>query len=204
MNQAINDTYIKIIAKRNGVTVSGKEVDTRLNEAREQNRLGSNNKVFSEVLRDYFGWSISDYKRSLKQEMLAEKVSQKLDTAANQKAQSALSQLNGGANFADVAKSTSEDPSKDNGGDYGYTITRSNPNVPPEVVDAIFKLKAGQYSDIILASPVLSSQPPSLQIIKVSQTDGKTVTAQHIVINLKNPDVYAKEQMDKNPPKKYI
>lgn len=204
LNRVIDDAYIKILAKQNKVSVSGKEVDARVNQARNQNRLGSNNKVFSDVLRDYWGWSVSDFKRSLKQEILAEKVSAKLDTAAEARANAALAQIRSGKDFAEVAKTYSDDPSKANGGDYGFSISRSNPNVPPEVVDELFRLKAGQTSAIVLASPILANAPPTLQIVKVTQTDGKNLTAQHILINLKDPSSYVADYKSKHPAKKYV
>jgi hypothetical protein len=204
LTSVIDDAYVKLLAKENGVSVSNKEVETRVNEARNQNRLGNNNKVFADVLRDYWGWSIADFKRTLKQEILAEKVSAKLDKAASERANSALAQVRSGADFGAVAKAMSDDPTKANGGDYGYAITKTNPNIPPEMADILFKLKPGEVSPIVLASPVLAGNPPTLQIAKVSQNDGKSVTAQHIVINLKDPAVYVNELKTKNPPKSYV
>src|SRR5205085_8925540 len=98
-----------------------------------------------------------------------------------------LAQAKSGADFAALAKQSSDDPSaKDNGGDYGFPIAKTNPNVPPEVVQALFQLKPGQVSDLILASPVLAGQGPSFQIVKLTGVSGDSVTAQHIVINLKD------------------
>jgi SurA N-terminal domain/PPIC-type PPIASE domain len=204
LNRVIDDAYVKILAKQNHVSVSGKEVDARVNEARAQNRLGSNNKVFADVLRDYWGWSIDDFKRSLRQEILAEKVSAKLDQTDSNRAESALAQIKSGADFAAVAKAMSDDPTKVNGGDYGFSINRSNPNVSPEVVDQLFKLKAGQVSPIILASPVLANTPPSLQIVKVIQTDGNNLSAQHIVVFLKDPAIYVADYKKAHPAKTYV
>ncbi|MDB5160786.1 MAG: Peptidylprolyl isomerase [Candidatus Saccharibacteria bacterium] len=204
LSSVIDDAYVKVLAKQNKVSVSSKEVETRVDQARNQNRLGSNNKVFADVLRDYWGWSIADFKRSLKQEILAEKVSAKLDKAANDRANTALAQIKSGADFGEVAKSLSDDPTKANGGDYGLSITKTNPNISPEVIDVMFKLKAGEVSPAILASPVLAGNPPTLQIIKVTQNDGKSITAQHIVINLKDPSVYVNELKAKSPPKAFV
>jgi hypothetical protein len=205
LSNVIDDAYVRIIAKKNHIGVSGKEVDARISEVRNQNRLGSNNKVFADVLRDYWGWSIADFKRSLKQEILTEKVSAKLDTDANQRAKNALNQISGGTDFGEVAKNLSEDPSaKTTAGDFGFPITKTNPNVPPEVVEALFNLKAGQVSDIVLASPVIAGAPPTLQIVKVNQNDGKTVTAQHIVFNLKDSTEYVRDLKNQHPPKIYV
>jgi parvulin-like peptidyl-prolyl isomerase len=205
LQKVVNDAYIKQLASKNHISVSDKEVNARLDEVRSQNRLGDNNKVFADVLHDYWGWTVNDFKRSLKQEILTEKVAAKLDSADSQRAASILNQAKAGTDFATLAKQNSDDPSaKDNGGDYGFPITKTNPNVPPEVVDALFQLKAGQISDVILASPVLSSQGPSLQIVKLTAISGDSVTAQHITVNLKNSSTYVAEIEKQKPLHPYV
>ncbi len=205
LQNVINQAYIKQLAGQNHVGVSNKEVNQRLAEVRSQNRLGGNNKVFEDVLRSYWGWSISDFKRSLKQEILSEKVAAALDTAANARAHEALKQLKAGSDFAILAKAVSEDPSaKNNGGDYGGAFTKTNPNVPPEIINALFDMKVGQFSDIILASPVLASQGPSLQIVKLTSVKGDTVTAQHIVFSLQDVSTYVKPLQVQKPYHDYV
>jgi hypothetical protein len=167
--------------------VSNKEVNNRLNQVRAQNRLGDNDKVFQDILKSYWGWSINDFKRSLKQEILAEKLAAALDKSANQRANSALAQLKSGTDFATLAKQVSEDPTaKSNGGDYGFPITKTNPNLPPAVIQQLFNMKVGQTSNVILASPVLANQGPSLQIVKLTAINGSAVSAQHMVFNLQD------------------
>ena len=205
LDNVINSAYIKKLAGQNGVSVSGKEVDERIDIVRSQNRLGSNDKVFADVLRDYWGWSVSDFKRALKSQILAEKLAAKLDSAAQSRAQSALAQLKEGVDFSELAKGVSDDPNtKKGGGEYGFGITRTNPNVPPQVVDALFKLKPGQISDIIVASPVQTGQPVTLEIVKVLETDSTTVTAQHISFNLQDVTTYIKDLKGKQPPVVYV
>src|SRR5665213_2657171 len=205
LSNVLDQAYTKIIARQNGVGVSGPEIDSRIAEVRNQNRLGTNNKVFADVLRDYWGWSINDFKRILKQEILSEKVAAKLDTQTNQRAQSALTQLKSSTDFATLAKTASDDPAAPTtGGDFGFAITKSNPNVSPELIDAMFKLKPGEISGIVLASPVISGAPPSLQIVKVTQNDGKTVSALHIVFNLKPTSTYVNALKTKKPPHLYV
>lgn len=205
LQKVIADTYVKDVAAKNHVSVSDKEVNARLDEVRQQNRLGGNNKVFADVLRDYWGWTVNDFKRSLKQEILSEKVSAKLDTTDSQRAQAILAQARGGADFSTLAKQSSDDPSaKASGGDYGFAIDKTNPNVPPEVVNQLFQMKVGQISDSILASPVLAGQGPTLQIVKLTGTSGDTVTAQHIVVYLKDASAYIKQLQIAKPPHPYV
>ena len=198
LTQVINEAYVKKLANTNHVSVSGKEVDQRIAEVRDQNRLGSNNKVFADVLNSYWGWSIGDFKRSLKQEILNEKVVAKLDTQDTQRANSALAQLKGGTDFATLAKQVSDDQgTKSNGGDYGIGITKTNPNIPPEVINALFNMKVGQISGVI-------NTGTSLEIVKLTQTDGTTVNASHISFNLKDISVYINQLKTKSPPKTYV
>ena len=198
LNDVINASYIKILAHQHNVSVSDKEVDARITEVRDQNRLGSSNKIFANVLRDYWGWSVADFKRSLKQQILSEKVAAALDTGAEQKAAAALAQLKAGADFGTLAKQVSEDPSAaSNGGDYGAAITKDNPNVPPQVVEALFALKESQISGVIDAGP-------TLEIVKVTQISGNGVTAQHISFKLADISAFIDPLKAKSPPKIYV
>lgn len=205
LQNVIDNAYVKQLAAKNHVSVSNKEVNARLDEVRAQNRLGGNNKVFEDVLRSYWGWSINDFKRSLKTQILAEKVAAALDKNAQVKANSVVSQARSGADFAALAKQYSDDPTaKSNGGDYGFAISKTNPNVPPEVVNALFDLQNGQVSEPILSSPVIANQGPSLQIVKVTGINGNSITAQHIVINLKDISGDINFLKKTKPPHQYI
>ncbi|HXY18218.1 MAG TPA: peptidylprolyl isomerase [Candidatus Nitrosopolaris sp.] len=197
LNDAINGAYIKILAAQNHVSVSGKEVNDRITEVREQNRLGDNNKVFDDVLRNYWGWSENDFKRALKDEILSEKVVAKLDTATTARAAAALAQLKAGGDFQALAKQVSDALDKASGGDYGFGITKSNPNVPPQVVEVLFQLKAGQTSGVIDAGQ-------TLEIVQVVNTDGTTVTARHISFNLQDISVFIKPLKTKYPTHTYV
>lgn len=198
LNDVIDNAYIKKLASQNHISVSGKEVDDRIAVVRAQNRLGSDNKVFADVLRNYWGWSINDFKRSLKDQMLSDKVRAQLDTTANQRAQAALAQLKNGADFTALAKQVSEDPSAaSNGGDYGAPIANDDPNVQPQIVQALFSLKPGQYSGIVDAGS-------TLEIVKVTQKTGNTVTAQHISFKLQDLSVYINKLKASEPTKTYV
>lgn len=205
LDNTLNTAYIRELAEERGVSVSNREVDDRINQVRSQNRLGSNDRVFEDVLRDYWGWSLSDFKRSLKQQVLTEKVTAKLDTAASQKAAKVLARLKAGASFTKLAKRYSEDSrTRSNGGEFPRAITKSDPNVPPQVVDALFNLKKGHYSDVIIASPVLASSGPTLEIVQLIRDEGRAVFGRHISFQLKDINSYIKDLRAKQPPSLYV
>ncbi len=198
LDKVENDAYIKILADQNKISVSNKEVDARITQVRAQNRLGGNNKVFADVLRDYWGWSVADFRRSLKQQILSEKVVAKLDKVDSARAQAALDRVKAGEDFSTVATQVSDDPSaKVNGGDYGFPITKNNPNVSPAVIDNLFKLKDGQYSGVI-------NTGPTLEIVKIVQASDTSVTAKHIVISLKDVTTYTNELKSKKPSHNFV
>jgi peptidyl-prolyl cis-trans isomerase D len=73
------------------------------------------------------------------------KVDQKAVDAARQKAEGILKKLKAGANFADLAKKESDDPSKEKGGALGW-IGRGR---IPDIEEQIFALNKGQTSEVL-------------------------------------------------------
>lgn len=184
LQQVNNDAYVKQLAKKHHVRVSQRAVNDRVAVVRNQNRLGTSQHEFEGVLKEFWGWDVSDFKRSLQQQMLAQAVVAKLDTATAAKADAALEQLKAGTDFAALATQISEDPTtKGTGGMYSAPVDRNNADVPVEAVAALQRLQPGQYSPVI-------NTGFSLEIVKViSVTDGK-IQAAHITFNLKSIDDY--------------
>lgn len=198
MNQATEDAYVKQLAKKHGVTVSGKEVDNQVELVRSENRLGNSDRVFNDVLKQFWGWDQNDFKRELRQQLLQQAVVAKLDTQTNAKAEAALKQLQGGADFAEVAKQVSQDPNTaSNGGAYPAPITATSRDVAPIVTASLFKLKAGQVSGII-------NTGYTLEIVKVLDSTASSVQAAHIQFNFKPISDFTKPLRKQNPSKIFI
>jgi hypothetical protein len=198
LDKVINDAYIKELAEQQGVTVTDTEVGDQITTVRNQNRLGSDDKVFEDVLKDYWGWSVDDFKRSLRQELLAQKVVAKMDTETADRANAALTELQGGADFAVVAKKYSDDVrTKDAGGELGYPIERTDRNLTAQATDALFKLQPGQISPVI-------NDGYGLEILKNIETQGERIRGAHILFNFKDINGYVNDLKDKQKARAFI
>jgi parvulin-like peptidyl-prolyl isomerase len=198
LNQVIQDAYIKQLASKNHVTVSDNEVTSEVNLVRSENRLGSSDQVFKNVLSEFWGWTVKDFQRELKQQLLSQKTVAALDIGTQTRAQNALTQVGAGADFAKLASTVSDDLStKANGGDYGIQLDRTNHDIDPRVLDVLFKLKPGQSSTII-------NTGYALEIDKVIDVTGGKVHAAHIVFNFQNINQYVNPLKAKQKPHTYI
>ena len=179
MNEVITNAYVNQLASKYNVSVTNQQVNQEVTMVQDQNRLGSSQREFNEVLSDFWGWNEADFKRELKAQMLQQAVVAKLDTTTEQRAESALNSLNHGADFATLAGQVSDDAStKANGGQFPNPIAQNDPNVSPLITQALFTLKPGQISGII-------NTGYTLEIIKVISLQGDKVQAAHISFDLK-------------------
>ncbi len=186
MNQVVLNFYVKQLAKKYNVSVSTQEVNNEIAYFQSQNRLGSNISVLENVLDNFWGWSLSDFKTELKNELLQQKVVYKLDTQTVSLANNVYSQLIKGADFATLASQYSQDQNtKNNGGQYQNPILQTDRTLPPQVMAELFRLKVGQLSPII-------NTGYTLEILKVDSISGPTLTASHIQFNLQSINNYVK------------
>lgn len=197
MNEVITDAYTKQLAVKNHVTISNQEVDAEVQLVRNQNRLGGNDRVFKDVLNEFWGWSVDDFKRELKQQLLQQKVATELDTVTQNRAVSVLRQLQGGADFASLAASSDDATTRATGGLYPEIIKRTDHNIAPHVTDELFKLKAGQISGII-------NTGYTLEIVKVIDVSGNNVHAAHIQFNFSDISTFVNPLKDQHKPRHYI
>jgi len=198
LQSVVNDTYVKELAKKHSISVSDKELKDQVELLRSQNRLGSSDDVFEDVLKEFWGWSVSDFERKVKQQMLAQKVVSALDTATHERARGVLAQVHGGGDFVALAKQFSDDATtKDSGGDYGFPIERSNRDLSPQVIDNLFRLQPGQSSGIV-------ETPMGLEILRLREVEGNRVRASHIFFAFKNINDYIDPLKSKEKPQLFI
>lgn len=198
LQSVINNAYVKQLAEQHNISVSNQEVQQQVQLLRSQNRLGSSDEVFEDVLREFWGWSVNDFERELSKQLLAQKVVAALDTEAQDAAQTVISRLEKGAKFSDLVKEFSDDEAtKNSGGEYGFSIERTNRDLSPSVIDALFSLEPGQASGVI-------ETPLGLEIVQVQEKSGSGVRASHIFIAFKDINDYTDPLKEDNPQRLFI
>lgn len=198
LDQTIDRAYVAKLAAKHGVRVLPTEVNDQVDIARKQNRLGASNAVFQSVLKDFWGWSVADFKHELRLELLDQKVAAALDVDTTKRAQSAYQMLQKGADFTKLAAAVSDDTSsKAKGGSYGFTITKSNRDLSPLVVQTLFSLNKGQHSGVI-------DTGYTLEIVKVVKIDGQKLEAAHMTFNYKDISAYTSPLRKQHTPTTYI
>jgi len=198
MAEVIQSAEVKQLAAQYHVTVSDQAVNNQIALVRAENRLGSSNDVFNEVLNEVYGWDESDFKRELKQQLLQQAVVTKLDTAASAQAQAALQQIDKGAVFATVASQVSDDLStKANGGQYPSPVVINDGDISPVITAELFKLQPGQVSGIV-------NTGYTLEILKVISVNSSGVTAAHIQFNLQSINTYLQPLQAEEHIRQYI
>lgn len=198
LDKVINDAYIKQLANQNGISVSDQEVEDEIRIVRSQNRLGNSKEVLEETLNKFWGWSLDDFKRSLRQQLLTQKVVQALDTEARDRANAALAELKAGADFAAIAGKYSDDAiTKGNGGEFGGFVSRSTRDLDPLITKHLFELNEGDFSEVFATSY-------GLEIVKVIEKKDDEVKGAHILINFKDVESFINDLKAKQPARTYV
>lgn len=198
LEDVVNFAYVKKIARSHNLIVSSTEIDGQIELLRSQNKLGNDNKVFENVLKDYWGWSVADFRRSIGEELLTEKVLHVLDTGVQTRANTALADIKAGQDFAAVAKQFSDDTgTKNSGGVLGFLVSKTDRNIPPQTIDALYKLKVGQTSGVIDIGY-------ALEIVKNLGVQGDKIQAAHILFTYKDINTYLNDYKAKQKAVVYI
>lgn len=197
ITQLENNEIISQQAAKYGIKVTNKEIqdqyDTLVKEA------GGAEKVKS-TLEKLYGWTISDFKQKIQESILQKKVGDKiladesLNAAAKKQAEDIKKQIDGGADFADLAKKFSADGSASNGGDLGLI---SKGQTVPEFEAAAFGLNPGQVSGVVKTQY-------GYHIIKVTGKEGDQVRVSHILIKGVDLETWLRDQRAKARIKQYF
>lgn len=148
MDKAIENTLVKHLAVASNLYVSQQEVDDFIKNQILSYKLGVTEDVYRQVIRDYYDWSFDEYKDSVNQQLLRQKVMAKLDDESRQKITNILKRLKAGGDFSAIAKAESEDIlTKKQGGDWGL-VTKDSQD-PSGLIAVAGNLKANELSGVI-------------------------------------------------------
>lgn len=198
LDKVIDQAYIRQIAKRKGITVSAAEVDAEIELLQSQNRLGGNPEALQDIIRDYYGWTISDFRRSLNDRVLFTKVLAALDTDTTARADAALAELLAGGDFAALAAKYSDDTStKDKGGEIDFLIDKVDRNVPAQMTKALYALTSGETSGIVNVGY-------GLEIVKNLEIKDGRIRAAYILFNFKDMQVFLNTEKEKHKATTFI
>lgn len=151
LDSAIRDTYVQKLARENDISVSNAEVNDFITQTVNSKSV-SLQAYEKTVLRNFYDWSLDEYRGVVKARLLAQKVSFAIDDTAKRRAQVALKQLGApNADFAAIATATSDDSAtKANGGDVG-SLPRDNQDTDG-LIAAAAKLEVGHVSGLLKGS----------------------------------------------------
>jgi hypothetical protein len=148
MDKAIENTLVQRLAVANGISVSQQEVDSFVKRQLSSYKLGVTEEVYRQVIRDYYDWSFDEYKDSVKQQLLRQRVMAKLDDDSRHRIEDILKRIKVGGDFAAIAKAESDDVlTKAQGGDWGLLSKASED--PSGLINAANALKPNQVSGVI-------------------------------------------------------
>jgi parvulin-like peptidyl-prolyl isomerase len=149
IDKAERSAYAAKIAKAKNITVTDQEISDEV----EKNLKTANGETMTtadyenNVLKQYFGWTMGDYRAELKNQLVEKKVAFAVDTAAKDKIAKALARLKSGEDFATVASEMSDDQaSKASGGGVSAEIGDADPS---GLTAAARELGSDEISDII-------------------------------------------------------
>ena len=151
LDSAIKEAYVNKLARANGVTVSRAEIDNFI--TRTVNSKSISLEAYEKtVLRNFYDWSLDEYRGVVKAHLLTQKVSFALDTEAKTRANSIAAQASAaGADFAALAAANSDDlATKSRGGDVG-PLPIDNQDING-LIAAAKKMEVGQVSGPIQGS----------------------------------------------------
>lgn len=184
INRLLGEKNIKNLAKKYQVTVTKEMVDEEFTSI---TNLSGSEEDFKNTIHDLYGFTTEQFKKFIITPIVTERVlREKYNSDANidqtnkekvvsekkRMAESALAKINAGEDFAEVAKTESEDEgTADNGGELGF-FAKGEMVKPFE--EAAFALEPGQVSGII-------ETDYGFHIIKVTEKDNEMVKASHIL-----------------------
>lgn len=180
LDNAVKEAYVTKLARERKITVSRTEINDFI--TRTVNSKSISLEAYEKtVLRNFYDWSLDEYRGVVKNRLLMQKVSFAIDDAAGNRAKELAAKAAApGADFAKLASENSDDlASRNNGGDAG-TLPLDNQD-PNGLIAAAIKLQPNQVS-----APVKGSD--GYYIVKLNSKTENSVHYAQIKVGLTELD----------------
>ena len=193
-DRLIENVLVKEIAQNYNVSVVSAEINAKMDEIIASKGSASEVEKF---LQDYYDLDIAEYKKYfIEPNLYYDKTNEAIEEddlingEAKKKIQEALNKLRNGEDFAKVAAEYTEDQDA-----LGNKLTKENflrGELPKDIEDQLFGMKAGDYTDIL-------TLPGALVIFKLDNKDEAkgVLSINKIVIKIKTITDLLKEQKNK-------
>lgn len=178
LDAVIKDAYVKKLAGQNKISVSNEEVDRFIRAELEAKKV-SLDAYERTILNSFYDWSLDEYKSVVKSELLRRKLAFAIDTAAQDKA-ARVKQAVANGDFAEIAKTESDDPGTKAGGGAVGSVPVNNQDANG-VVKAALALEPGQISPLVEGSD-------GYYIVRLTSKDAENVQYSVIKIALTELD----------------
>lgn len=173
--------YVDKIAEQKNISVSRDAVNAQIKQMREAD--GATEEELISTLQTYYGWTLDDFRSTIHDQLLEQKVAYEIDSDAKAKINKVEQRLKAGEDFATVAKAMSDDDaSKANG---GAISASANDQDPTGIVDVVKKLAVGQTS---LVKQARVDNANYYYIAKLTAKDGDKIDYQIIMVKLNKLD----------------
>ncbi len=185
IHRLIYATVAEKILQEKNIVIDDAKINAALAEVLKQ--VGTQEKLAAEIEKQY-GWTFDEYKQRVIHSMVVLQELQKSIDAdpvvggdREKRAEELLAQIKAGKDFAEVARSSSEDSTAQDGGELGF-ISRGM--TVPAFETALFALKKGELSGIVKSE--FGYHIIQAEDMKVVKTKGKPddvqIKARHILV----------------------
>ena len=176
IDEAVSVAYAEKLADEKNIKISSDQIDAFIkNERQSQQSPLSEEAYESVVLRGFYDWSLGEYKEIVRSTLLKREVSFAIDVAAKSRIMNIEARIKRGEDFAKVAKSTSDDATKTNGGDVGF-VSRSSQD-QSGLLKAVLGLKPNQVAGVVKGVD-------GYYLVKLLEADDKKVRYARIKVSL--------------------
>jgi hypothetical protein len=149
LDEAEQSALAAKIVRQHNLTITDAEIQANI-EATLNSQDGGviSERAFENSLWRYYGWSLDDYRQIVRERLMVREASFAVDARAKARVNDIKNRLNAGGDFAEIARSESDDEAtKASGGDVGIISVN---NVDDNgLIETAKRLEVGQVSAVI-------------------------------------------------------